>query len=706
MTADYSLWSEASRDLEGEQAALRMATAKVSVAGFWPFLALAGSEEEFTHRLALAEDHLRERVPEDLVAAVQASLTQDYQALHTQAWSGYAGDPEPDTADEESRVRSTDDEHPDDDPDEAASWRDLGGREGAAFFHQGRQRWMRVAAEEQEGGGNPYYFTGGPEGGPNTGQTNQFPPDPNGGDPVDPLNQMFPMQRSPWTVPPGGEWREEPMQFNPPTNRTASAEDYPEGHPARDHQPGDFYMTREVDHKGRSFVGEEARNYYGNDPHAAWAHYQTMSRNGDEPSLQNWVINRMRPRTAAGEHERCENCGGSIKKVQAEWAPTGVWTHTGEYGLAGDDDHEPYPGRGHTAANPNYFAGGQEGVAGSDPPAFPVDLAVEDPDDPINERYDHMSPQPEVDSGNKVANRVWREPRTANSPHNPPPNSGPLQGTEFDSPEERERWEKAQAGEQQDSRASTTFTGARHTADEHAPYYIRERDGGYDVVNRDGVSKGHHQTRGEAREQQKALYANVPGAAEEAEKRHKGSRRGFFDPTDPGVRMVAIGDQFNEENPFQSTPAGSAGPGQVTDMGSGGQGSAGLGGGGLGTANVPQTTPPRQMPSGGGGMDPAGEDPTRTARRVHADTRNLVSEDDPTGYGDEYENNVYERGGPLSTRPRQPADHRNVNTPQRPRRPIPTTDRAGGVQESEEEDDDRREAALVARRIVAGLVSR
>lgn len=571
MTVDYSLWSEASRDLEGEHAALRMATAKVAVAGLWPFLALAGSESEFGHRLALAEEHMRALVGSDeMLSQVHASLTEDFRAMA-------ASDDKPDRADEEDHSPSTDDEDEDDDPDEAARWRDLG-RKGATFFHQGQQRWLRVAADEPQdnpGGGNPYYFTGGPEGGPNTGQTNQFPPDPNGGDPIDPLNQMYPAQPQPWTVPPGGEWKEAPMQFNPPTNRTAAQ------------------------------VGDTAK---------------------------------------------CGNCNYSIKKVHAEWAPSGVWTHTGEHGLAGDDDHEPFPRQEHTAGNPGYFAGGQEGVAGSDPPAFPEDLAVDDPDDRVNELYDHMNPQPEVDNGNRVANRGWRTAQTWSGyagdpePDNPAPDSDKLQGTKFDSPQERERWARAQAEKQQDSRASTTFSA---------------------------------------------------------------SLRGFFDPADPGVRMVAAGNPFDEgNNPFSSTPSGA--PGQVTDMGSDGEGTAGMNSGvGAGGGMVPQTTPPRTLPSGGGGQNSLADEPPKTARRVHGDARNLAVDDDPTGYGDEYLNNQRENGGgPLSTRPRQSAPERGINTPQKAGEPIPTVSSPGPGGVREDDEDDRREASRVARQIVAGLVGR
>jgi hypothetical protein len=64
------------------------------------------------------------------------------------------------------------------------------------------------------------------------------------------------------------------------------------------------------------------------------------------------------------------------------------------------------------------------------------------------------------------------------------------------------------------------FTSTLHTAPgggEHAPYRIKEEGGKYYVVNDEGEKKDSgYDTYDEAREHQKALYANVPGAAESA----------------------------------------------------------------------------------------------------------------------------------------------------------------------------------------------
>jgi hypothetical protein len=570
------LWTEASRDVEAERLALRMASAKVAVAGLWPFLALAQSPSEFDHRLALAADHIANAVPVDLLHPVVASLREDFAAITAAkdaegeedaddadgngkpdwlqkkikgegslyfhaglgrwvAWSGYAGDPEPDTEDE--RRRSTADAGTeDDDPEETARWNSLGEdyERRPYYYHQARRAWVRVAETEQqpEGGGNPWYFTGGPEAGPLTGDTHQFPPHPTGSDPIDPLNQMFPMTPSPWTVPPGGEWKETPMQFDPPGGPNAQ----------------------------RS---------------AAWK--------------------------AAGE--------GAV----------------------------PTPGQ-----NPYYFAGGAEGVIGGPQTSFPADVAKGvDPEDRIDEFY---GAQPisagTVDYGNHVAMR-----RVAETPHHPAPDSDPMLGTEFDSPQERERYRRAVDGEQQDSRASTSFQAVRRTA-----------------------------------------------------------ARQFFDPADPGVRTIAIGtNPFGADNPF----GGDAPAPGATEPGFSNPGT------------TPATTPPRTMPSSGGppsGPDQAPSDEaakqqaqqnlgTAGARHTAAGlTYERPDDNDPTGAGDEYLHNTWD--GLINTRPRQSAEHRNINTPQRPQAPIPTLSSPDSFKNNDDDDDEerRREVGRIASLAIRELV--
>lgn len=654
------LWTEASADIEGERAALRMANAKVAVAGLWPFLTLAASRSEFEHRLALAWDHIANAVPVDLLQPITDSLRGDYAVVseaaknaegedeaegtqppggdmpdwletkikgegayyhqgarrwitaapvwtdgherhlqNLEAWTQPGNGTNPDIHQQRLRdlrmLRDTKDAYQRGMTNEEAFREDLRSlrpTSSVEFWHEGARRWITAAYDTDgaSGGGNPYYFTGGPEAGPATGMTNQFAPHPTGSDPVDPLNQMYPAQPTPWTVPPGGEWKEDPMQFNPPEG----------GHQA-------------------------AR-------HAA----------------------------QVGERAACVECGGGVVYNQH---PHGKeWNHTGSNSWLLDDAHVPTPTRNSREAadryydegvetgppggkNPYYFSGGGEGATGDAQSGFEQDVAAGvDPEDRVNELYG-ASPisAGTVDEGHRVSRRV-----TA-TPDNPPPDSDPLQGTKFDSPEEEDRWGKAERGEQQTSRDSSALIGMRH-----------------------------------------------------------GARQGFYDPSDPGVRALALGDQFGADNPFNM------GPGPTPPAGAGQQDSNVPT---PPTANIPQTTPPRQTPGGGPGSMPGegvggpGTDasdsaaknnmPPSMGRRVAADTYERPDEEDPTGAGDEYDHNTW--AGPINTRPRQGPEHRNINTPQRPKAPIPTI--GSPASPGADNEDDRREASRVADRLIRELVA-
>lgn len=53
------LWTEASRDVEAENAERVLAMAKVASAEFWPFLAMASTPSEFLDRVALSSEKIR-----------------------------------------------------------------------------------------------------------------------------------------------------------------------------------------------------------------------------------------------------------------------------------------------------------------------------------------------------------------------------------------------------------------------------------------------------------------------------------------------------------------------------------------------------------------------------------------------------------------------------------------------------------------------
>lgn len=166
MTAD--LWTLASADAEADQAAARLVQAKVATASMWPFLAGAGSENEFIHRVALCQPQLERHFPEPgWRAQVTVALREDFRTL-----KGLS-------------------------PKESASEGD------------------REPTQPDGTAANPYYFAGDePEAGPLTApaESGHFAEFLAGPDPWNPMNAQYPMQPSPWTVPPDKAWVEYPMQ--------------------------------------------------------------------------------------------------------------------------------------------------------------------------------------------------------------------------------------------------------------------------------------------------------------------------------------------------------------------------------------------------------------------------------------------------------------------------------------------------------------
>lgn len=161
---------------------------------------------------------------------------------------------------------------------------------------------------------------------------------------------------------------------------------------------------------------------------------------------------------------------------------------------------------------------------------------------------------------------------------------------------------------------------------------------------------------------------------------------GFFDPGDTSVRVVAVGGPYGSGNRYNSSGS------EV----------------GHGTSTAPQP-PPSMMPGGigsealpampGGGqqstsdmaakqenpMDSMGQKGARkTAGPMVRDRPDMFN---PSGVPDEYDDNTWD--GATRQRPMQSAEHRNVNTPQRPADPIGQSTSA-----DVESEGDRREASL------------
>lgn len=288
--------------------------------------------------------------------------------------------------------------------------------------------------------------------------------------------------------------------------------------------------------------------------------------------------------------------------------------------------------------NPGFFAGGTEGVGGDQQAGYPEDLAVEDPDDRMNELYGAVPPQQSSGSG--------------------------------------------QGGAQPYSNPSTARQGTRHTAPgggEHAPYRIEPGDGGYYVVNAKGERKNSEpKSKEDARQFQKALYKNVPGAAESAK------AASFHDPSDSAVRVIAQGEMPD------TSGAGSA-PEPPQSMTPGGVGS------------IAQPPLPAGPSSTGGDntADPSGADMASkmqqmiaaVARTAADNIRQRPNDMNPSGVADEYDERTWEGG--VNTRPRQPAEDRGINTPQTPRDPIPQASSSDVQRELSDDEERLRQARLI-----------
>lgn len=583
------LWTEASIDVEAEAAVERLTRAKVAVASLWPFLSLARTPGEFEHRVALAAESIAERVPVELIEPVTASLREDFALLHT-------------AADDDG---DADDEGGEDDGDDKPDWlkEKIGSAQPApeqghrvtAYYDEGLGRWVAADDDATAGKGNPWYFSGGPEAGPATGETNQFPTFPlgNSGDPWNPINEQYPMQPGAWTTPPGGEWRESPMNFTPPggPNQGRMGSRLPFSG-AR--QVGDIASCADCGHPIKRYAD------------GGWGHVN-----------------------APDYHE----AGPSSDKVHKDWSRSGPEFGRYTNPVTGGHRTAQEGVEGRPGPNPDYFAGGGEGAAGDQQGGFPADVSLpEDANDWMVDQYGAVPPQ---HSSGTTGTTAYHRYATE---ENPAPDSDANLGTDFDSSQEAERYRRARAGEDPGSRDSSPVTGARHHS--------------------------------------------------------------FFDPADPGVRMVAVGeDPFGTDNQFDPQSASAAGnapaaPPSMTPGGPGAEAMPPI------PSGVPQTTSPRQMP-GGGGAAPGGmaspvpnsPDPqmARASFQRRADVRERPDDRNPFGTDDPFDAMNWESG--VNQRPRQRIEDMRPNGPQNPgaREPIRTvTSPQPGQREEPEEEDERR----------------
>lgn len=87
MTDFSSLWDDASADIEAEASLRALTSARVAVAGCWPFLAAAVDRADLSNRLSLASDSLHEAAAAGgvTVEALADTLVADWKAMQSTA---------------------------------------------------------------------------------------------------------------------------------------------------------------------------------------------------------------------------------------------------------------------------------------------------------------------------------------------------------------------------------------------------------------------------------------------------------------------------------------------------------------------------------------------------------------------------------------------------------------------------------------------
>lgn len=356
--------------------------------------------------------------------------------------------------------------------------------------------------------------------------------------------------------------------------------------------------------------------------------------------------------------------------------------HPGHY--QGEGVETGPPGSGNAA----YFSGGPEGVAGTQQTGFPLDQTLPEPDERVDMfgAVPPLPPQPAPAAG-PYSNTA---PRQASRYLAEKDNHGACAHPGCNSPVYREGdiWKHLGGNPGHGVRLhedhpwvvnqqANRVMAVRHTAPgggEHAPYEIREVDGGYAVFNAKGERKNEEpKSKEEARQFQKALYANVPGASESAKAARKVARWVLAEASssDLGTGGGDAGDTGSDLNA----------PGAPASMEPGGAGAV--------------AGPPLTIPNQGAQTNPFadGNPASQPQMPMMANRTALVRErptaENPSGVPDEYDERTWNAAA--EQRPLQDAEQRLVNTPQRPGQAIPThSSEPGEAPEDDDEDEERR----------------
>lgn len=647
------LWVEASRDLEAENAEAQLILAKMATASLWPFLALAKTEGEFNHRLALAEPQIDSAVPDVILRdKVVASFRDDFVGMVYQAADAPSSTEdlrkrrnlEALKAREEAEANGEEYDPSDED------WRRKGSVE---FFHEASGQWIRLAVENAQPH-NPSYDDPTPEAGPETGiESRHFPtaiPDP-----YNPINAEYPAQPQAWIVPPDKAWIERPMNFAPyqqataRTRVTAAAVEWEHsksGNEAFGFKPG---TETEIAHILSPTPGNQARRH--------WAHYYPNGFDTPEDQEHHFPV------------ESIEHGMQQIERLHAN-RPKSASVRTATPGVTlpvGQDSHYTDEGvETGTGPNPNFFAGGTEGATGDPQASFPADVSLDEPDERV-EWYNNTPPQPITAAKD---------------------NHGVCAGDGCGRPVYRkgDDWFHLDGDSNHHVLLHSThpWVQQRISARVQAEYkYVHQRGDKW-VITQKGTGKvlSEHDSQDDAEASFRAMMMH----------KHEGSVAEFHDPFDQSVRMVRRADVSSSDmgtGQDASTDAGGATPNPPPSMIPGGPGAE--------AAPMPQTIPNAGVstnPFAGGGGATGGNPtptmpPTLAERRLAADVRERPSAQNPSGVADEYDSNTWE--GPARQRPMQGAEERGINTPQRPHQPIPqmsSTDMERPEEQADEEDEE------------------
>lgn len=635
MTID--LWTEASRDLEAEHAQLRLFEAQQRTADLWPFVALAQTDEELNHRIALIQDTLTARVPDiSLHGALIEGLTAN---MHIQGYSadldddtGGAGEPETSSSGFATDGSSLQDQ--DGTPDVTAS-------KHLQIWNVAQRRW--AAAEETPG--NPAYFSGGQELGPNTGNTGTYPVEVDGPDPWNPINgklplpptnvippaNRFPAQPQPWTVPPDKQWIEHPMNFGagPSAAHSGLKTHAGYGQPMVGIEfPADGVM------RTLHTAGTPQSPRDGFQPEQANPFYFSEGRTGlESEESAGFPIDQALPEP----DER-------VDLYQHATPATGGAgdNHPGEF--AGPAVNFTVPPQYVTSARNN---GGACASCGR--PVYRQGSKWHHLDEHL--RGDH---QVMLD-----ANHPWVQQMAHSSAKAAEPRIRKVRGGYAVFTPGGERQTKAML-----------YSAALKV--KQANQYIHQQSDGQWVITQKGTGKvlSHHDSKEMAEEAFSAMEMH----------KHEGSRLIFTaDGSDPSA-AAGMGMPSTGGSPMQ-TPAPPVPPSMT-------QGAAGA-----------EAMPPMAKPPVGSGnpttASRASLDP-RVAVLFHVadEVRGRPTNENPGGVPDEFDANTWE--GPLKTHPRQSPEQRGINTPQLPRSPIPqisSSDNPGANENSAQEDENDAEDA-------------